>query len=143
MLASVNNSIKCVIGDFNSVRVASERKGIRNGLVNNRDIARFREFLERCDLKDIPAVGRKYTRYRPNGTARNRLDRVLVSDEWLTHWPGAKQYVLSRQVSDHCAIVVKSSILDGGPKPFRSLDVWQQSEGFNDVVRNAWETSTS
>jgi len=81
VLASVNNSIKCVIGDFNSGRVASERKGIGNGVVNNSDIARFREFLEMCEFKDIPAVGRKYTWYRPNGTARSRLDRVLVSDE--------------------------------------------------------------
>jgi len=91
MLASVNNSIKCVIGDFNSVKVASERKGIGNGLVNNHDIARFREFLERCDLKDILVVGRKYTWYRPNETARSRLDRVLVSEEWVMQWPRAKQ----------------------------------------------------
>ena len=46
-------------------------------------------------------------------------------------------------MSDHCAIVVKSSIMDWGPKPFRTFDVWQHSEGFNDVVRNAWEASTS
>jgi len=46
-------------------------------------------------------------------------------------------------VSDHCAIVVKSSIMDWGPKPFRTFDVWQHVEGFNDVVRNAWEASTS
>jgi len=83
MLASVNNSITCVISDFNSIRVASERKGIGNGSVNNRDIVRFKEFIERCDLKDIPAVGSKYTWYKPNGTVRSRLDRILVSDEWL------------------------------------------------------------
>ena len=143
VLASVNNSIKCVIGDFNSGRVASERKGIGNGVVNNSDIARFREFLEMCEFKDIPAVGRKYTWYRPNGTARSRLDRVLVSDEWMMQWPGVKQYVLSRQVSDHCAIVVKSSIVDWDPKPFRTFDVWQNSEGFSDVIRNSWEAFTS
>jgi len=50
---------------------------------------------------------------------------------------------LSRHVSDHCAIVVKSSVTDWGPKPFRTFDVWQHSEGFNDVVRKAWEAPTS
>ena len=35
-----------------------------------------------------------------------------MSNEWLTQWLGAKQYVLSRQVSDHCEIVVKSSVTD-------------------------------
>jgi len=143
VLASVNSSIKCVIGDFNSVRIASERKGIGSGVVNNSDIARFREFLERCELKGIPAVGSKYTWYRPNGTARSRLDRVLVFDEWMMQWSRVKQYILSRQVSDYCAIVVKSSIVDWGPKPFRTFDVWQNSEGFDDVLRNAWEASTS
>lgn len=38
--------------------------------MNNGDIVRFREFIERCDLKDIPVVGRKFTWYRPNGTTR-------------------------------------------------------------------------
>jgi len=86
--------------------------------VNNREIDRFREFIEVCALKDIPVVGRKFTWYRPNGKARSRLDRVLISDEWLVYWPSSKQYVLSRQVSDHCAIVVKNSISYWGPKPF-------------------------
>lgn len=139
ILANVLCSTKCVIGDFNSVRDVSERKGIGNGMVNNSDIARFREFIEQCALKDIPVVGRKYTWYRPNGTARSRLDRALVSDEWLVHWPGSKQYVLSRVVSDHCAVIVKNSISDWGPKPFRTFDVWHHSVGFKEVVRKAWE----
>ena len=81
---------------------------------------------------------RKYTWYRPNGTARSRLDRAIVSDEWLLQWPGSKQYVHSRQVSDHCALVVKNNIVDWGPKPFRSFDVWQHYGGFKEVVKEAW-----
>jgi len=42
--------------------------------------------IERCQLHDIPAVGRKYTWYKPNGIARSRLDRVLVSDSWMSQW---------------------------------------------------------
>jgi len=84
-----------VIGDFNSVRKASERKGLNNGIVNNCDITRFSEFIDRCMLKDIPVVGRKFTWYKPNGMTRSKLDRVLVSDEWLSQWPGSKQFVLS------------------------------------------------
>jgi len=60
MLANVNCLTRCVIGDFNSVRDASERKGISNEMVNNSEIVRFREFNERCALKDIPVVGRKF-----------------------------------------------------------------------------------
>ena len=112
-LIIANCSIRCVVGDFNSITNSSERNGLNCGVVNNCDNAKFREFIVRCMLKDIPIVGRKFTWYRPNGTARSRLDRVIVSDEWLLQWPGSKQYILSRQVSDHCALVVKIVLLIG------------------------------
>ena len=89
-----------IIGDFNSVRNASKRKGLNCGVVNNHEYARFSEFIDRCMLKDILMVGRKFTWYRPNGTTRSILDRAIVSDEWLSQWPDFKQYVLSRQESD-------------------------------------------
>jgi len=141
LLVNVNSPIRCLIGDFNSVRSAAERKGIHSGTVNSCDLARFNDFIEMCALRDIPVVGRKFTWYRPNGTARSRLDRVLVSDKWLLQWQGSKQFVQSRQVSDHCALVVKNSIVDWGPKPFCTFDVWQQSLGFKEVVKKAWDTS--
>jgi len=46
-----------------------------------------------------------------------------------------KQYILPREVSDHCAIVVKSVVRDWGSKPFRSLDVWLKEPGFKDMVK--------
>jgi len=44
-LAIANCSIRCIIGDFNSVTKASERKGLNCGAVNNGDNARFNEFI--------------------------------------------------------------------------------------------------
>jgi len=123
-LANSNCLIRCVIGDFNSVKNAYERKGNNNGTVSNCEIAMFNEFIDRCTLKDIPVFGRKFTWYIPNGTTKSRLDRALVSDKWLMQWLGSKQYVLSRHVSDHCTLVVKNSIIDWGTKPFRTFDVW-------------------
>jgi len=114
---------RCLIGDFNSVRVALERKETTSGTVNKYEMARFNDFIERYALRDIPVVGRQFTWYRPNGTTRSRLDRALISDEWLQQWQGSKQYVQGRQVSDHWALVIKKSILDWGPKPFRTFDV--------------------
>ena len=79
------------------------------------------------------------TWYRPNGTARSRLDRILVSDLWIETWPGSTQYILSRSVSDHCALVIKNRIIDWGPKPFRALDVWFEVDGYKDVIKQAWD----
>ena len=69
-------------------------------------------------------VGRKYTRYKPNGLVKSKIDKILVSREWLDKWPISRYYVLYRSVSDHCALVLKMKIKNCGPKPFRSLDIW-------------------
>ena len=44
---------------------------------------------------------------------------------------------------DHCALIVKNSIKDWGPKLFRTYDVWKRSQDFKEVVRNAWGTPFS
>jgi len=101
---------------------------------------KFNDFIQNCELLDIPAAGRKYTWYRPNGMAKSIIDRILVSEAWLQLWPESKQFIMSRSVSDHCVIVVKNSIVNCGLKPFRTLDVWQQTKGFKEVVRNSCMT---
>jgi len=36
-------------------------------------------------------VGRKYTWYKVNGFEKCRLDKVLVTKEWVDKWEGYKQ----------------------------------------------------
>jgi len=52
----------------------------------------------------------------------------------------AKQYILAREVSDHCAIMVKCMSRDWGPRPFRTIDTWQMEPGFKEMVRAKWNT---
>jgi len=66
--------------------------------------------------------------YRSNGIAKSRIDRILVSPEWLEQWHDCKQYAQVRQVFDHCALVLKTSVIDWGPKPFRVLNVWSTNK---------------
>ncbi len=49
----------------------------------SREIKGFNEFIEKSELVDIPLVGRKFTWYKPNGLVKSRIDKVLVSKEWL------------------------------------------------------------
>jgi len=51
---------------------------------------------------------KKFTWFKSNGMERSRIDRVLVTEEWLQCWPMCKQYVQRREVSDHCALMIKS-----------------------------------
>jgi len=91
------------------------------------------------EMVDLSCIGTKFTWYRPNGKAKSRLDRFLTTFDWLQHWPGSKQYVLDRQISDHCALVLKSNVVDWGPKPFRFLDIWQEEKEFEIFVKSKWE----
>jgi len=105
-----NCTIWCVLRDFNSVRFECERSGIRKELTYKTKMDKFNDFIQNYELLDIPVVERKYTWYHPNGMAKSRIDRILVSEEWLQLWPDSKQFIISRLVSDHCVIVVKNSV---------------------------------
>ncbi|XP_068492357.1 uncharacterized protein [Phaseolus vulgaris] len=135
-----NHRIKiwCVAGDFNSIRCAGERRGQNYNANYGSEIQSFNKFIEESSLVDIPLVGRKFTWYKPNGTVKSIIDRVLVSLEWLEEWPGSKLYAEGRSVSDHCALVLKEINIDWGPKPFRCLDVWQKDGQFKEFVRFKW-----
>lgn len=45
-----------------------------------------------------------------------------------------------REVSDHCAIVVKSWVKDWGPKPFKTIDAWLVEPGFKELVKEKWNS---
>lgn len=42
---------------------------------------------------DIPLVGKSFTWYRPNGKAKSKIVRIMVSREWLLHWQGSSRCV--------------------------------------------------
>ena len=128
----------CICGDFNAIRNRSERKGIRERADQAREIEGFNGFIDTNVLWELPLVGKKFTWFKANGSAKSRLDRVLVSEDWLDKWPMCKQYVQNREVSDHCAIVVKSMVKDWGPKPFRSIDAWLLERGFHQMIKDKW-----
>jgi len=141
-LIKQQNSCKMwyLLGDFNFVRKPEERKGIGMGRTNGKEIREFNNFIDKTSVNDISAVGRKYTWYRPNGTAKSRLDRILLTNEWLEKWPESKQHILDRVISDHCALVLKREQIDWGPKPFRSLEAWHSVSGFRKFVETKWGT---
>lgn len=69
----------CILGDFNSIRRPSERVGSNERQQDERSIKEFNEWIAELEVEDVPCVGRKYTWYRPNGTVKSSLDRILVS----------------------------------------------------------------
>jgi len=114
------NWVSCIVGNFNSIKRKEERK--TSGSDYSRKNLRFNNFIEKVDLLDIPIVGKKFTWYKSNRTIISRIDRAMVSKEWLEVWSNSRQFIYSRIVFVHCVLVLKDSCSDWGPKPFRSLD---------------------
>lgn len=72
----------------------------------------FREMINRCILKNLGYVGSYYTwsrRLGKRGWVYERLDRALVSTNWVGVFPLVKLHHLSNSVSDHSILVLKET----------------------------------
>lgn len=125
------------MGDFNTIKDPCERKGV-DSFNRNEEMQLLGEFISEASLIDLPLIGRKYMWYKADGSAMSRLDHFLVSEEWLNVWSGLSQWGLKRSVLDHCAVVLKESEVNWGPKPFRMMRCWEDMEGYEDFVKNEW-----
>lgn len=129
------------MGDFNNVRNSSKRVGLSQRGAEDRIVNEFNDWIKDLELAEPPWVGRNYTWFRPNRTAKSKLDRALVSPDWLSKWPSTSQFILDRNFSDHCLVLLKSKIVDWGPKPFRILDCWLKDSSFGKAVSESWSQS--
>ncbi|GKV50169.1 hypothetical protein SLEP1_g56882 [Rubroshorea leprosula] len=124
-----------IAGDFNAVRGPEEKRG-KTGVSS--DMRDFEEFIVTTGIVDVKLTNRHYTWYKPDGTARSRLDRFWLSTEMNNMGGEWIQQGLPRNISDHCAMVLKSKSTDWGPRPFRVLDAWQQHPEFKKAVEDKW-----
>jgi hypothetical protein len=111
----------CVVGDFNVVLHRDERKGMNrlDQSAASPEIVEFRDFVNRMGLFDMPVIGRRFTWMHPNGLSMSRIDRDLVSDDWLLLGENPALWVLPRTVSDHCPLVLRFNVANWGPRSFR------------------------
>ncbi|KHN30788.1 hypothetical protein glysoja_039726, partial [Glycine soja] len=102
------------------------------------NIREFNDWIAELEVEEVPWVGKRFTWFRPNGSAKSKLDRFLISPEWLSKWSASSQYTLKRNFSDHCPVMLKSQSIDWGPKPFRILDCWLKDQSFKKLVQQTW-----
>lgn len=98
------------------------------------------DLISEAELFDLPLAGRKYTWYRGDGLAMSRLDRFLVSEEWLSTWENSTQWGLERSLSDHCAVLLRDKVVDWDPKHFSILNCWREVSGYAEFVKNNWNS---
>ncbi|XP_016195296.1 uncharacterized protein LOC107636291 [Arachis ipaensis] len=75
----------CFMGDFNEILHLEERKGATSIPASAED---FKEWVQDLQLVDLPLTDRKFTWFR--GSSCSRIDRVLVSLEWLEEFPDTR-----------------------------------------------------
>ncbi|KAL5180906.1 Exocyst complex component SEC6 [Glycine soja] len=136
--SSYHDELWCILGDFNSIRYHHERVSSCQTEGNSSSMVEFNSWISDMALEEVRSIGRNFTWYRPNGSVMRKLDRFFLSDNWLDHWPDTTQFVLDRDFSDHCPILLRSKIIDWGPKPFKIMDWWMQDKGFQDMVALKW-----
>jgi exonuclease III len=102
----------CILGDFNSVTSGEERRGASQEDAVTLDMREFVGFVESMEVVDLPILGRRFTWFHSSGRAMSRIDRVLVSEEWLEVWRQISLWVLPRDVSDHCPLLLKRNGFD-------------------------------
>ncbi|XP_021980301.1 uncharacterized protein LOC110876434 [Helianthus annuus] len=91
---------------------------------------------ERCGSSRISNGRKKYTYRSDNGTNMSKLDRFLVSRDFMGKWPLASVTALSNLVSDHCPILLSTVEIDYGKIPIRLFNSWFEIPGAVEYVEN-------
>ncbi|XP_028070850.1 uncharacterized protein LOC114273287 [Camellia sinensis] len=126
----------CLGGDFNEIRVMSERKGCSR---RERGMKDFNNFIESLELIDLNMHGRLFTWCNAlDGERWSRIDRFLLDPVWLERYK-FKQWGLPRVISDHCPVLLMEDGRDWGPKPFRFINAWTSHPQFKKEVEKVWE----
>ncbi|KAJ1376280.1 Endonuclease/exonuclease/phosphatase [Sesbania bispinosa] len=90
----------CVMGDFNSILYDFEK--IVGVGVNRRSMNAFASCLENCSLQELSSKGPFLTWQR--GNVKERLDRVVCSQDWVMSFQQSSVINLALPTSDHCGI---------------------------------------
>ena len=97
----------------------------------------FQISLRLIYLVDLPLEGASFTWFRDSSSdCMSRIDRTLVSVDWVDHFGNVSQRVLPRVVSDHCPLLVVAGNVNKGRSAFKFENMWLKEEGFVERVRH-------
>ncbi|KAK1424776.1 hypothetical protein QVD17_20114 [Tagetes erecta] len=129
-----------MIGDFNEVRSPNERMNSRfNASASNM----FNSFIHGLDLLEYHMCRKRFTYMSSDLTKLSKLDRMLVSMDFMAAWPNAVLSALDRGRPDHCPLILECSAMDFGPFPFRFFNSWLKNPQLPAIVSLAIQDSHS
>lgn len=132
----------CVGGDFNIVLYESEKSG--GAPINYPSCMVFSTCLDQCNLLDLGYKGPQVT--WAGGDLRERLDRVVCNQAWLSLFVDSSMVNLPLPSTDHCGLWIRLSA--NGPRHgtknyFKFLGPWLEHPEFRVQLENSWRASSS
>ncbi|KAD5317318.1 hypothetical protein E3N88_17264 [Mikania micrantha] len=124
-------------GDFNEVRCPEERI---NSEFNPTGALAFNCFVHNRQLAEYKMVGSCFTCMKGLGDKFSKLDRFLVSDNFVNKWPNATDRALERNFFDHNPIILATTDVNFGPPPFKFFNSWFILDGVVEVVIKSLES---
>ena len=130
-----------LLGDFNMILHAAEKN---NDNLNRRMMARFRDFVNGRELKEIYLHGRQFT--WSNGRAvptMTRIDRAFASIDWELAYHDTLLQALSSSISDHAPLHLSMMAGLRPKRRFHFEHFWLKMEGFEEAVREGWQCNSA
>lgn len=144
LIGSAHNGPWCLIGDFNSLLNAADKKS--SNAVATTSSGRFRRFLDEHGLIDLGFEGHAFTWNNKRGGCANiqeRLDRSVVNEEWRLMFPEAKITHLTALQSDHRLLLLHTNPPPPSlPKPFKFESMWIGHQDTTPIIEEAWNRHT-
>ncbi|XP_062198268.1 uncharacterized protein LOC133900987 [Phragmites australis] len=125
-----------IIGDFNMISSSADKN---NNRLNRRSMSRFCNFINDLELQDLHLFGQHYTWSNERASPTlERLDRALVSSDWDAEFLDSFLQALSLDCSDHCPLLLSTSMYTVKQWRFHFESIWIKMPGFLSVVQRGW-----
>ncbi|XP_028794064.1 uncharacterized protein LOC114749686 [Neltuma alba] len=131
-----------VLGDFNDIRGAHEKKG--GAPINYRRCDTFEDRINKCGFFEVASCGNRFTWKGPliHGYQRvyERLDRGFCSADWKIKFSEVIVKVLARLgCLDHHPILLSMERYERrGEHPFCFKAAWFMHDSFQNKVKEGW-----
>lgn len=101
--------------------------------------------VQQCALVDMRWQGVHFTWSNKQQVERMvyiKIDRVMVNDEWLKHFPDAFTWFQTAIFLDHALALVHLARVDNQKKSsFKYNNMWALSSHFSDIVTRIWKVT--
>ena len=142
--SSIDGKPWLVLGDFNQILSPTEHSSPLT-MNTDRKMRIFRDCLLQADLSDLNFRGSTFTWWnkRKSNPVAEKLDRILVNDQWLAYFGASMGFFGEPDFSDHspCTVIMNPQV-QRTKKPFKFFNLLLQNAAFLPIIADAWFSIT-